>query len=88
MQGWIDLRARASRARRPPRLGEAAARLGDREETGTGACAVDVATRGGDRGPTEIAQLAPLGGIIFLCELVANSPKIAHMLGFLLSYLS
>jgi hypothetical protein len=36
-RGWIDLRARASRARRPPRVGEAAARLGDREETGTGA---------------------------------------------------
>jgi hypothetical protein len=43
-RGWIDLRARASRARRPPRvgeaaaqLGEAAARLGDREETSTGA---------------------------------------------------
>jgi hypothetical protein len=41
-------------------------------------------TQGGGLG---IAQLACIFGIIFLGELVANSPKIAHLFGCYLSYL-
>jgi hypothetical protein len=86
--GWIDLRARASRTRRPPQVGEAVAWLGDREETGTGVARVHVATGGGDRGPTGNSSIITSWWDIFLCELIANNPKIAHMFGFLLSYLS
>jgi hypothetical protein len=35
----------------------------------------------------KIAQLVCILGIIFLDELVANSPKIAHLFGCYLSYL-
>jgi hypothetical protein len=35
----------------------------------------------------KIAQLACILGIIFLGELVANSPKIAHLFDYYLSYL-
>jgi hypothetical protein len=38
-------------------------------------------------GGSGIAQLACICGIIFLRELVANSPKIAHLFGCYLSYL-
>jgi hypothetical protein len=36
----------------------------------------------------KIAQLAPLGVVVFLGGLVANSSEIAHLFGFFWGYLS